>query len=61
MLAWEDGDGENHDALMQVLYREGGSPYVEMRRWRRRFWWLLALSVLLDGWLFLLLWAKLSV
>jgi len=59
MVAWGDGDGENHDALLRRLNREQGlTPWVETCRWSRRFWWLLELAGLLVGYLFVLLGGK---
>lgn len=54
MLQSWDEHRENHDALMRLLDREREpTPYVQMRRWRRRFWWLLAATGVLLFWLFL--------
>lgn len=45
--SWDE-HRENHDALIQRLDREQGlTPWVEMRRWRRRFFFLLGLSAVL--------------
>lgn len=53
MLQSLDEHRENHNSLMRLLDREREpTPWVEARRWRRRFWWLLALIVVLFLWLF---------
>jgi hypothetical protein len=52
MLQSWDEHRENHYALMRKLDRDSAmTPYVEMRRWRRRFYWLLVLSALAIGYL----------
>jgi uncharacterized membrane protein (DUF485 family) len=54
LQSWDE-HRENHGALMRLLDRKREpAPYVEMRRWRRRFWWLLAMILILFLWLFLL-------
>ena len=62
MLQSWDELREKHDALMRLLDRDWGiDPHVQMRRWRRRFWWLLALDLLcllLVAWFLLLVLAN---
>jgi hypothetical protein len=35
----------DHAAVLRHLEDEGLSPWVEMNRWRRRFWMLVAVDV----------------
>ncbi|MGD0012815.1 MAG: hypothetical protein ABSD56_00090 [Bryobacteraceae bacterium] len=43
---WQDDDA----VFIRRLRRDGFTPYLEERRWRRRFYWLLGLaSVLIFG------------
>jgi hypothetical protein len=56
MLQSWDEQHENHTALMRLLKSEGGlTTWPEMHRWRRRFFCLLGLALLLVGYLFVLL------
>ena len=58
MQSWDE-HRENHDALLREMNRDRAfTPWLEMCRWRRRFWWLLVLGSLLVGYLFALLVSK---
>jgi hypothetical protein len=55
LQSWDE-HRENHDELMRLLDREReASPFLQMRRWRRRFWCLLALAGMLALWFVLTL------
>jgi len=58
LQSWDEHD-ENHTALLRLLNREQGlTPWPEMHRWRRRFFCLLGLAVVLVAYLFVLLAGK---
>lgn len=55
VLVRETGAREDDDAaFIRRLRRDGFTPCVEERRWRRRFYWLLVLASVLTLGFFLI-------